>query len=223
MFKKLLASLLAGVIISVPCILQPLPTMASAISGNSVTVTSITPGGTTNKLGKVEDVAHASGDTGVMGLGVVTTTEAGTTATNGDYSPFTVNAIGATRIQITGNTVGGLSVYSNLDIDETTGTTTQQLKSSAGTLYHCVITNDTAATKEYIKFYNATALTGSAAGTETPVITIPLAAATTQQVSFGGAGYSFDTGMTLAATTGIAVADTGAPAANAVVVNCFYK
>ncbi len=201
----------------------PLVSLASPISGSSVVVTTVSPGTTATKLGKVEDAAHTSGDTGVMGLGVVTTTEAGTTATNGDYSPITLNGIGATRIQVTGNIVGGLSVYRNLDIDETTGTTTQQLKATAGTLYQCLITNDTASTKEYVKFYNAASLTGSAAGTETPVITIPIVGATTMQVSFGGAGYSFDTGMTLAATTGIADNDTGAPAANAVVVNCFYK
>lgn len=170
-----------------------------------------------------EDAASTSGDQGIQTLAVRQDVQASTAGTTGDYASLIENATGALYVQQTGSTTGGLSVYRNLDIDETTGTTTQQLKGSAGTLYQCIITNDTASTKEYVKFYNATALTGSAAGTETPVITIPIAGATTTSVSFGPAGYSFDTGMTLAATTGIADADTGAPATNAIIVNCFYK
>ena len=170
-----------------------------------------------------EDSAHTTADQGVMTLGVVTTSGAATSATDGDYAGLTLNAVGGLRVTQVGDTVGGLSVYSNLDIDESTATTTQQLKGSAGTLYSCIVSNNTAATVEYVKFYNATALTGSAAGTETPVITLPIAGASTIVVNFGAAGYSFSTGMTVAATTGIAVADTGAPAANAIVLNCFYK
>lgn len=196
---------------------------ATPIGGNSVTVTSVTPGTATTRLGKAEDAAHTSGDVGVMPLGVRNDTLESLGGTDGDFVPTQFNADGALYSQITPSTTGGLSVYSNLDIDETTATTTQQMKASAGTLYSCLISNNTAATVEYVKFYNATALTGSAAGTETPVITLPIAGASTIVANFGPSGYSFGTGMTLAATTGIAVADTGAPAANAIVVNCFYK
>lgn len=170
-----------------------------------------------------EDAAHTSGDQGVQILTERLDTQASTAGTTGDYAGLVTNALGALYVQNTGNTTGGLSVYRNLDIDETTATTTQQLKGSAGTLYQCVISNNTAATIEYVKFYNATSLTGSALGTETPVMTIPILGATTMQVSFGPAGYSFDTGMTIGATTAIADNDTGAPAANAIVINCFYK
>jgi hypothetical protein len=170
-----------------------------------------------------EDAAHTTGDQGIQVLTERLDTPASTAGTTGDYAGLVTGGNGALYVQNLGNTAGGLSLYSNLDIDETTGTTTQQMKASAGTLYVCVITNDTAATKEYIKFYDAVSLTGSAAGTETPVITIPLQAASTQQVSFGSIGAAFATGITVAATTGIAVADTGAPAANAVVINCAYK
>ena len=200
-----------------------LPGFATPIGGNSVTVTSVTPGNTAGKLGKTEDAAHSSGDTGVLQLQVVETTSGGTSATDGDYASPTLNSDGAQRVQSVPHTVGGLSIYSNLDIDETTATTTQQMKAAAGILYQCAVSNNTASTVEYVKFYDATALTGSAAGTETPVVTLPIAGASTIMLNFGPHGLQFSTGMTIAATTGVAVADTGAPAANAVVVNCAYK
>jgi hypothetical protein len=217
LIKRFLPVLLAALIAIAPI------AQATPISGNSVTVTSVTPGTTTTKLGKTEDAAHASGDVGVLGLGVVTTDGDGTSATDGDNAAYTLSSTGAVRVQSVGTANEGLSVYSNIDIDETSGTTTQQLKSSKGVLYSCVV-GTTTGTAEYLKFYNATSLTGSAAGTETPVITVALPALLgNQTLYFGPGGYYFDTGMTLAATTGIAVADTGAPAANAVYVNCFYK
>lgn len=194
---------------------------ASPIAGASVNILSLIPGTAANRLGKAEDAAHASGDTGVAAFGVVETTNGGTSSTDGDYAAVTLNSLGATRVALTPQSQEGWSVYRNLDIDETTGTTTQQLKSSAGVLHSCSITNDTASTKEYVKFYNAASLTGSAAGTETPVMTIPIAGATTIQL--GAIDYYFDTGMTIAATTAIADNDTGASASNAVQVNCTYK
>jgi hypothetical protein len=173
--------------------------------------------------GHTEDAPAVSGDVGVVNLFQVETTTGGTSATDGDYAVPTLNGDGATRVQTVPHTTGGLSIYRNLDVDETTGTTTQQMKATAGVLYSCALTNDTAATKEYIKFYDAVSLTGSAAGTETPVLTVPLPAASTLMLNFGSLGVNFATGITVAATTGIADNDTGAPAANAVVLNCGFK
>ena len=39
----------------------------------------------------------------------------------------------------------------------------------------------------------------------------------------GGAGIGFSTAICVAATTGVADADTGAPAANDIIINVFYK
>jgi hypothetical protein len=51
-------------------------------------------------LGKNEDAAHASGDTGVMALGVRRDTAAASSGTNGDYEPFQTDALG--RLRVTG-------------------------------------------------------------------------------------------------------------------------
>ena len=39
----------------------------------------------------------------------------------------------------------------------------------------------------------------------------------------GGVGIGFSTAICVAATTGVADADTGAPAANDIIINVFYK
>ena len=83
-----------------------------------------------------------------------------------------------------------------------------------------------ATTTRFLKFYNATAANVTV-GTTTPVITIAIPGNASDDVTgilnAGGHGVAFDTAITVAATTGLADADTGAPAANDVIVNIFYK
>lgn len=59
------------------------------------TVGTITPGTAATNLGKAEDAVHASGDTGVMALGVRTDTLAAVATTTGDYIPFITDSVGA--------------------------------------------------------------------------------------------------------------------------------
>lgn len=214
--KNKIFSLLLGLIL-----IGGIAQASSPYLGGSFGVTSVLPGVTASSAGKAEDAAHSTGDVGTAFWGIVETTNGGTSSTDGDYAGLTLNSLGALRTSATPQSQEGWSLYSNIDIDETSGTTTQQLKATAGVLHGCSISNNTASTVEYVKFYNAASLTGSAAGTETPVMTVPIAGATTIQLN--SIDYYFDTGMTLAATTGVAVADTGAPAANAIVVNCTFK
>ena len=62
-----------------------------------VDVTSIIPGVGATNLGKAEDAAHASGDTGVMMLAVRQDTQVDFGA-DGDYVPFSIDADGALRV-----------------------------------------------------------------------------------------------------------------------------
>lgn len=71
----------------------------SGVDIGDVDVTSIVPGTAAANLGKAEDAAHTSGDTGVMGLGVRNDTLASRGDTDGDYVPFQMNATGALYIQ----------------------------------------------------------------------------------------------------------------------------
>lgn len=118
------------------------------------------------------------------------------------------------------HTAGGLSIFRSLDLDETE----EDIKTSAGQIYGMWVTN-TATSTRFIKFYNATAA-NTTVGTTAPVITIGIPGNTSDDIAglFSSTmGIAFDTAICAAATTGIADADTGAPAANDVLINVFYK
>jgi hypothetical protein len=120
---------------------------------------------------------------------------------------------------------GGLSAIYFLDIDESP--TSQQVKATAGCLYKLRITNR-ATTVRYVRLYNAVPASVTV-GTTTPIDTIVVPAASSTDLptvlteSFGGIGLTFSTALTVAATTGFADNDTGAPGTNDVIVSAYYK
>lgn len=132
------------------------------------------------------------------------------TATQGT-SPWVVSG----SVSLVPITSGGLTTYRNIDLDEAG----QSIKGSSGQLYGYYLHNN-AATVRYIKFYNKA--TAPTVGSDTPTLTIPLPAGAAAHVEFTE-GISFATGIGAGATTGVADNDTGAPSANDVVVNIFYK
>ena len=92
-------------------------------------------------------------------------------------------------------------------------------KASAGQVYGYYIYNDSNQTR-YVKLYNKA--TAPTVGTDTPVMTIPIPSGSAANVDFSN-GIAFATGIAFAMTTGMADTDTGAVAANEVVLNLFYK
>lgn len=72
-----------------------------ATNGLDVDITRVIPGTDATHLGKAEDAAHNSGDTGVMALSVRNDTGAALAGTTGDYIPQTTDARGS--LFITGN------------------------------------------------------------------------------------------------------------------------
>lgn len=118
------------------------------------------------------------------------------------------------------HTAGGLSIFRSLDLDETE----EDVKTAAGQVYTLWFTN-TATSTRWLKFYNATAA-NTTVGSTTPVLTIGLPGNSSDDISgvFSTTmGLAFDTAICVAATTGFADADTGAPSANDVIVNIGYK
>jgi hypothetical protein len=116
-------------------------------------------------------------------------------------------------------TSGGLSIFRSIDLDEGT---LEVVKASAGQVYGMWVTNTATATR-FVKFYNATSGT---LGTGTPVITVGIPGNSSDDVSglFSSThGIAFSTGICVGAGTGVADNDTGAPGANEVIVNIFYK
>lgn len=119
------------------------------------------------------------------------------------------------------HTQGGCSIFRTLDLDETE----EDVKTAAGQVYGIFALNTTNALL-YLKFYNATAANVTV-GTTTPVMTFPVPGNNdTDGAGFYipiAVGLVFDTAICVAATTGVADNDTGAPGANALIVQVFYK
>ncbi|MEK9697444.1 MAG: hypothetical protein VW270_16895 [Candidatus Poseidoniales archaeon] len=71
----------------------------SGVDIGDVDILSVIPGTGATNLGKAEDAAHSSGDTGVMSLGVRTDTpDTAKSGADGDYTPIATTSTGALRI-----------------------------------------------------------------------------------------------------------------------------
>lgn len=179
--------------------------LAGTVSGGSVLV----------DLGANNDVTVTSGS--------ITASLAAGTNNIGDVDILSIaagtNVIG--DVGISGaRTSGGTTIFRSIDLDETE----EEIKSTAGQVYWIHAMN-LAATKRFLKFYNATAASVTV-GTTTPVMTFALPTqGDTNGTGFTLAipnGIAFGTAITVAATTGVADSDTGAPGANEVIVNIGY-
>lgn len=115
-------------------------------------------------------------------------------------------------------TSGGHSIYRLISAATTNAAS---IKGSAGQVYGAIITNTNAAVR-YVKLYNKA--TAPTVGTDIPVMTLAIPGNTAgagMVFSFEN-GIAFGTGIGSATTTGAADSDTGAVAANEIIVNLFY-
>ena len=115
-------------------------------------------------------------------------------------------------------TSGGLSVARTILANNTTSVA---VKASAGQVYHIDATNNSTSVNAYFKIYNI-AQGSNTCGSNTPIMTI--------MVPFGSGfvlddanGFAFSTAISVCVTTGLADADTGAPAATSGTWNVGYK
>jgi hypothetical protein len=174
-------------------------------ANNDVTVT-----GTVAVSGTV-----AVTQSGTWNVATVSTVTAVTAITNA--LPSGTNTIGAVNLKPT--TSGGHSISRTLSAATTNATS---VKGSAGQVYGYYVSN-TNASPRYLKLYNKA--TSPTVGTDTPVLTLLIpgnASGVAGHVEFTN-GIEFTTGIAFALTTGVADADTGAVAANEIVLNLFYK
>lgn len=72
----------------------------SGVDIGDVDVTSVIPGTGATNLGKAEDAAHSSGDTGVMALAVRQDADASFAGTSGDYAPLQLDSSGYLKVNI---------------------------------------------------------------------------------------------------------------------------
>jgi hypothetical protein len=127
------------------------------------------------------------------------------------------NPVPFTSIPITS---GGCSVHKSIDLDESE----EEVKATAGQVYGFLFSNH-ATSSRFLKFYNDTAA-NVIVGTTTPTLTFTLPGNASDDVS-GVIAFpfpiAFSTAICVAATTGIADNDTGAPSANDVSITVLYK
>lgn len=134
-----------------------------------------------------------------------------------------INALNQLDVNIADVTAvaDGSSLFRSIDLDETE----EEVKATQGIVYGMWVTNTATATR-WIKFYNATAANVTV-GTTAPVLTIGIPGNSSDDVSgvftAGGPGINFATAITVAATTGVADSDTGAPGLNEVIVNIGFS
>lgn len=164
-------------------------------------------------IGKAEDAAFTSGDVGVMALAVRNNNAATTlTSADADYSPIAVDAAGVQFVK---------SPYrpTPYKLNSAASTNATSVSATANTLLYGYYISNTNAAVRYVKFYNKAS--APTVGTDTPVLVLAIPGSGAANVSFP-AGINFTTGLAFATTTGAADSDTGAVAANEVIVNLVY-
>lgn len=202
-------------------ILTSVQTLDNAISGSEmqVDVVAALPAGT-NNIGDVDILSIAAGDNNIGNVDIASIAAGNNNIGDVDVATIAAgtNAIG--NVGLIGRASGGLSIFRSLDLDESE----EEVKGTAGQVFSITAFNTTDAPL-YLKFYNATAANVSV-GSTTPVLTFLVPG----NADSDGAGFvwnndiglAFGTAISVAATTGVADADTGAPGANACIVNIGY-
>jgi hypothetical protein len=169
----------------------------------------------------VDDAAFTPGTTSVSMVGFQADETATDSVNEGDGGAARMTLDRKIIVNAQPHTAGGLSVFRSLDLDETE----EDVKTSPGCLYKLRITNRTTSVR-YVRLYNDTAA-NVIVGTTAPLDTIPIPGNASDYTvlteSFGGLGLEFSVALSLAATTGFADNDTGAPGANDLIVSAYYK
>lgn len=129
------------------------------------------------------------------------------TILRGSYATEPIPAAQVTGTQaVTANTALGTSYY----VETTAAALAAVVKASAGNLFEVTIANPTASAV-YVRFYNKT--TAPNVGTDTPFVTIPVAANSMANITFGALGKRLVTGCAIGATGAMAKTDSTVPPA----------
>ena len=201
-----------------------LPTGASTtalqtIGNNLLSTIDVDTGALVGAIGAATDAA-ATTDTGTSSLIALTKrllqsiSEPGQVAMAAS-SPVVI-ASDQSAIQIKLGAAGGATPYNRISAATTNATS---VKGSAGTITSLVAMNNHATNFAYLKLYNKAS--APTVGTDTPVQTYMLAPKSGITLAIPS-GMAFATGIALAITGVITVADTTAVAAAQVTVNCTY-
>lgn len=168
---------------------------------------------TLTNLEKAEDAAHTTGDKGIMALGVVQTSLAGTSATNADYAAMSLDAVGRLKTVSEFRAADGKANFRGIGPTATAATPL----TAAATLFEINLENGDAGTN-CVKLYDkATAATDS----DTPIRVVVLLAGTGRQLVFPQ-GLKLTNGLSIRAVTEKLDNGTTGAAANTVLYSGSY-
>lgn len=167
----------------------------------------------------IDDAAFTVASTGIKMVGFLADETSTDSVNEGDGGAARITLDRKQIVTTQPHTAGGLSVKNLLDVDETD----DDVKASAGQVYGFYAVNR-ATSPRYIRFYNTnTPTVGTTAHVLGPIEVPANASDHTAFIwTFGGLGIPFDTAISVAATTGFADNDTGAPSANDVIMCILY-
>lgn len=196
---------------------------AGLTAGRAVKVAISNPDGSAASYAtdKAEDAAHTDADTGPVPLARRIDTLATSAGSSGDYAVHNQSPEGASYTTPTATAGAGVgctphSILSANTVNETA------IKASAGNLYHLNVTN-IGANEVFFKLYNDT--TANIDETDTPVLryVVPGNAAGAGNSVNISVPIAFSTAITYRITTGAADNNTGAVAADEVLVSACFK
>lgn len=219
MIKKFIALFAVSVLLAQPAFAsrpQLGGTSQVTVSSGSVALTSVVPGTGATNLGKAEDAAHTSGDTGVVPLYVLKNSINPVLAgTDGDYIPGNTDANGRIRVYEEALGSDGVQVSSVLNAGDTGST----ILASHGAVYSIHISNQHAAANFWVKFYNAST---PPTHLDTPVLRLFVKAQTARELTFPK-GINFSTGIGVRCVSEAADNGTTGASTNECTVNTTYK
>jgi hypothetical protein len=149
-------------------------------------------------IGKAEDTAHVTGDTGAAALAVRRDTAVGSAGTDGDYSTLSVDSLGRLRVIATSTPLA-------LKASSVALANSLVVKASPGILHRIIATNSTA-TGVYLHLYNTTTLPADGA---VPFLVYDLDGNNSVDLDFGP-GISCGTGIVVGASSTVATKTLGA-------------
>lgn len=174
---------------------------ASLIALMKGLITQLQAGTTT--LGKTEDAAHASGDVGIMAMGVRNDGRTALAGTTGDYSPIATEAGGAALASPVPN---ALQSWSLTRAATTAAAASLIIKASAGKLFKLWIVNNAGSAQFYQIFNSATLPADGVA----PVHVIRIPTLDYREIDFSEYGDYFSTGIVVCNSSTMATKTIGA-------------
>jgi hypothetical protein len=182
---------------------QPALTNKLLVTPDAVThdvgsiTTAVVPGTGATNLGKAEDAAHTSADTGVMALGVRESSPTDLSAgnTNGDYEPFQVGKNGGVWTSLSTEPQGGWTVATGSIAATKTDIGTANTAGCVGGWYFY----NSNASVAYVQFFNTQA-SGVTLGSTAPVYSLGIPAASAANLMSEN-GIQHSTAISIAVTT----------------------